>query len=121
MNGLWQSWSERSGRLVAGLGFLVLSSMMMGQLSAFPAAKTKTAGEIMAADSDNLLPFSKGETFDDLDSYLAHLEKLGTIDIPYYLLQPDGRFELMTPFFSNQTGQRMFTREELMLKYGFDK
>ncbi|KMW57775.1 hypothetical protein AIOL_002743 [Candidatus Rhodobacter oscarellae] len=64
------------------------------------------------------LPDARGKSFATLDDYLAHLAKLGPIDIPYYEPQPDGRYRLII---RQPAGQAplLFTRAELASKFGF--
>ena len=68
---------------------------------------------------DEPLPFAKGQTFRDLDSYLAHRKELGTRDVPFFERMRDGRYELITPFVRDPSVKRIFTREELLQKFGF--
>ena len=64
------------------------------------------------------LPFAQGESFDSLDAYLAHRERLGTIDIPWYRLLPDGTYEVIRRR-PPGTPPQIVTRAELLLRYGF--
>lgn len=64
------------------------------------------------------LPYARGETFQTLDAYLAHLQELGTMDIPYYERMTDGRYQLVIRRRPGQPAQ-IFTRAELAEKYGF--
>ena len=70
---------------------------------------------------DEPLPFAKGQVFNDLDSYLAHLKELGTRDIPFYEPMADGRYQLVTPFVRDPAIKRIFIRQELLDKYGFSR
>lgn len=101
---------------------LIAGSILAGAAvaHAFPAKQNLPSSETEVTQPDGTLPFSKGKTFSDLDTYLAHRKELGTIDIPYYERLADGRYELITPFVRNYEGQRIFTRQELLAKYGFD-
>jgi hypothetical protein len=67
------------------------------------------------------LPFSQGRSFATLDEYLDHLKSLGAIDISYYELMPDGKYHLKSAFPSKYPGPTVFTRQELLEKYGFDE
>ncbi len=70
---------------------------------------------------DEPLPFSWGQSFPDLDSYLDHLRQLGPRDIPYYERMADGRYQLMTGLNRDPSIKRIFTRAELLAKYGFTR
>lgn len=63
---------------------------------------------------------NKPAGFATLDAYLAHLEKGGHSDRPYYHRLPDGRYQLIAGRDSNRD-PKYFTREELLKKFGFDK
>lgn len=67
------------------------------------------------------LPFSEGRSFATLDEYLIHLKSLGAIDISYYELMDDGKYHLKSAFPSKYPGPTVFTRRELLEKYGFDE
>ncbi|MCB1417706.1 MAG: hypothetical protein KDJ74_01365 [Notoacmeibacter sp.] len=81
------------------------------------ALRAEAAGRTMKRDEP--LPFAKGQKFSNLDSYLAHLQELGTRDIPFYERMSDGRYKLVTPFVRDPNIKRVFTRHELLDKYGF--
>jgi hypothetical protein len=64
------------------------------------------------------LPFSQGQTFDTLDAYLAHLERLGTMGITWYQRRPDATYEMVrrrTP----GTPATILTRQYLLERFGF--
>ncbi|MCB1521379.1 MAG: hypothetical protein KDJ37_12500 [Hyphomicrobiaceae bacterium] len=67
------------------------------------------------------LPFSRGRTFETLDAYLAHLKELSKMDISHYeQIGPDTfrKKSMIRP----KPGQKVvFTRAELMAKFGFTK
>lgn len=67
------------------------------------------------------LPYAQGRTFATLDEYLAFLERLGTMDIPYYERLPDGRYRYITGRGTQHRPPEIYTRTELMEKYGFDR
>lgn len=71
-------------------------------------------------DPDRSLPHAKGRTFDTLDAYLAHLEELGKIDIAWYRPLPDGRYELIVRRRPGTVPQ-IYTRQELLDRFGFDR
>jgi len=64
------------------------------------------------------LPFSQGMTFDTLDAYLAHLERLGTMDITWYNRRPDGTYEVVRRR-SPSTPSIIVSRQELLDRFGF--
>ena len=64
------------------------------------------------------LPFAQGQSFETLDAYLAHLETLGTIGITWYRTLPDGRYEAVRRR-APGTPPTIFTRQELLDRYGF--
>lgn len=66
------------------------------------------------------LPHSGGRTFETLDEYLAFLKERGAADIPYYELQPDGRY-LFVRGRGTMNNPQYFTRAELMRKFGFSR
>jgi|LauGreSuBDMM15SN_2_FD.fasta_scaffold469547_1 hypothetical protein len=64
------------------------------------------------------LPFSQGQSFATLDAYLAHLERLGTIGITWYQRLPNDTYEMVR---RRAPGAKtiIFTRQELLERYGF--
>lgn len=74
------------------------------------------------------LPLAHGRTFATLDEYLAHLRRnAGTIDMPWYREIRPGVYELVSSDRrlrmeqEPEPEQRVFTREELMRRFGFDR
>ena len=67
------------------------------------------------------LPGSKGQTFATLDDYLAHLEKGGQIDRPFWEKLEDGRFRWNTGRAMRFHDPKYVTREDLLEMYGFDE
>jgi hypothetical protein len=65
------------------------------------------------------LPGTHGQTFAELDDYLAHLKERGASDHPYYELQPDGRY-LHVRGRNTMSDPHYFTREQLLEKFGFE-
>ena len=63
-------------------------------------------------------PFAQGQSFETLDAYLAHLERLGTIDIAWYRLLPDGTYEVIRRRPPGMPPQ-IVTRQELLARFGF--
>ncbi|WP_439139942.1 hypothetical protein [Roseicyclus sp.] len=64
------------------------------------------------------LPYAQGQVFDTLDAYLAHLQTLGTLGITWYRALPDGRYEAVRRR-APGTPPTIFTRQELLDRYGF--
>ena len=64
------------------------------------------------------LPFAQGQSCETLDAYLTHLETLGTIGITWYRALPDGRYEAVRRR-APGTPPTIFTRQELLDRYGF--
>jgi hypothetical protein len=64
------------------------------------------------------LPFSQGETFNNLDAYLAHLERLGPMGITWYELRSDGTYEMILRRMPG-TSATILTRQELLERFGF--
>ena len=80
-------------------------------------------GDVRAASNKPRqdLPFAGDRAFANLDAYLAFRKEQGAMDKPYYERLPDGRYELMTGRAQQGRQGRIFTREQLMMKYGFDR
>ena len=66
------------------------------------------------------LPHARGREFATLDDYLAYLERLGAMDIPYYQRRDDGRYVYIRGRIRPTTDD-VYTREELMRRYGFTR
>lgn len=64
------------------------------------------------------LPFSQGETFKNLDAYLAHLERLGALGITWYERRSDGTYEMIRRRMPG-TSAAILTRQELLERFGF--
>ncbi len=65
------------------------------------------------------LPYARGKTFKTLDEYLAHLEKNGTIDLPYWREISPGVYEWTVRM--PEAERKTATREELLALYGFER
>lgn len=65
------------------------------------------------------LPYARGRTFRTLDDYLAHLERQGAIDLPWWRQVSPGVYERVT----RMPGRRpeRATRAELMRRFGFSR
>jgi hypothetical protein len=63
------------------------------------------------------LPYARGRRFHSLDAYLAHLERQGAIDLPWWRQIRPGVYERVT----NMPGRapERATRAELMRRFGF--
>lgn len=77
-----------------------------------------------AAGSDNgdcvaELPFARGKTFCSLDEYLAHLEALGAVDLPWWREISPGVYEHVKRM--PEAEREIATREELMERFGFKR
>jgi len=66
------------------------------------------------------LPGAKGQSFQKLDEYLAHLEKGGHIDRPFWERMKDGRYRWNTGRGMQFQEPKYASREELLAKYGFE-
>jgi hypothetical protein len=66
------------------------------------------------------LPFARGKTFRTLDEYLAHLERQGAIDLPYWRQVEPGLYERVTTRVPAGPPERA-TRAELMRRFGFTR
>ena len=64
------------------------------------------------------LPWARGQRFRTLDDYLAHLERQGAIDLPWWRQVEPGIYELVGMRVPGQSPERA-TRAELMCRFGF--
>jgi len=64
------------------------------------------------------LPYARGQTFRSLDDYLAHLERQGAIDFPWWRQIGPGVYERVAGRRPARPPERA-TRAELMRRYGF--
>lgn len=79
---------------------------------------TDTTGEEASVERE--LPFAQGQRFATLDAYLAHLERRGAHDVPWYREVSASVYELVArrgPGAARET----VTRAELARRYGFDR
>jgi len=65
------------------------------------------------------LPFAGGMSFQTLDEYLAHLQRRGTYDVPWYREVSPGMYERVVGRGAPGASAQRFTREDLERKYGF--
>lgn len=63
------------------------------------------------------LPFARGKSFTTLDGYLAHLETLGAIDLPWWREIEPGVYEHVIAM--RGAKREVATREQLMQRFGF--
>ena len=62
------------------------------------------------------------QRFATLDDYLAYLEKTSALDNAWYREIRPGHYRLETPSLRGPyKGQRVFTREQLLAKFGFER
>lgn len=82
--------------------------------------RDSTTGQPCAADEGIArLPFARGNRFCALDDYLAHLERQGAIDLPWWRQVRPGVYEHVKrmPGATRETA----TRAELMKRFGFSR
>lgn len=65
------------------------------------------------------LPYARGKSFGTLDDYLAHLQRQGAIDLPWWREVEPGVYEWVTRM-PRRRPERA-TRAELMRRYGFSR
>ena len=66
------------------------------------------------------LPYARGRTFHSLDEYLAHLERQGAIDLPWWRQVAPGVYERVSTRRPRGKPERA-TRAELMERFGFTR
>ena len=70
----------------------------------------------------NTVHVAPNQRFDSLDAYLAHLEAMAPMDSSWYRPIKPGVYRLETGNLRGPyRGQRLFTRAELMRKFGFER
>ena len=117
----------RLGRaaLMLAAGLAASASAAAGALDRESAAKEKYV-EKNSPGGRRDLPFSHGRSFATLDGYLAHLrDHAGPIGQPWYREIRRGVYELVSsarPLVPEQEQEtRLFTREQLMERFGFSR
>ena len=65
------------------------------------------------------LPFGQGLSFATLDDYLAHLQRRGAYDVPWYREVGPGLYERVGGRRGPGQAAERYTRDELERKYGF--
>lgn len=107
------------------LGLLMLQACVGGDAEQNPASPP--AGAAVEGDErmDEMpvegLPYARGRSFSTLDEYLAWREQLGHRDLPWYMKRPDGLYERVAGRRPPGHQPELFTREELMEKFGFSR
>lgn len=77
--------------------------------------------DISSQDGVQGLPSSFGKSFATLDQYLEHLRNYaGPVDLPWYREIKPGVYELVTTI-RPAPPPELFTRAQLMQKYGFTR
>jgi len=66
------------------------------------------------------LPHARGRTFRCLDEYLAHLERQGAMDLPWWRQVAPGIYERVTRAMPGRAPERA-TRDDLMRRFGFTR
>ena len=99
---------------VFAVGLLSISSLSLSSGAAGVTTPPKPAEAC-----PQLLPLAKGQTFPDLDSYLAHRKKLGAMDLPYYREVAPDVFQLMLGRGHGGDAPQLFTREQLRAQFCF--
>jgi len=80
------------------------------------------SGVIMQqTDGVSGLPNSQDKIFYSLDEYLAHLVEMGKQDRPFYELISSDKYKLNVGRGGQFLQPQYFTRQELMIKFGFSK
>ena len=77
-------------------------------------------GESAASEGIANLPWARGQKFRSLDEYLAHLERQGAMDLPWWRRVEPGIYELVGIRVPGQPPERA-TRTELLRRYGFTR
>lgn len=88
-------------------------------LATASAEPQKETGAVQRSPDGSVanLPYARGKTFRTLDEYLAHLEALGAVDLPWWREIRPGVYERVTSMRPAQP--EVATREELMRRFGF--
>jgi hypothetical protein len=86
------------------------------------AAESVSGADLLADEGRPVsnLPYARGRTFRTLDEYLAHLERQGAIDLPYWRQVAPGLYERVTTRMPRGAPERA-TRAELMERFGFTR
>lgn len=119
--------------MVAAL-FMALLAMAHGPYRPLPADSAATRDAVAAKDIGMIeagkeqcgadqgvarLPFARGRTFCSLDAYLAHLERQGAIDLPWWRQVRPGVYEHVKRI--TGADREVATRAQLMKRFGFTR
>jgi hypothetical protein len=85
------------------------------------AAQAKETRAVPTSPAEGVanLPYARGKTFSTLDEYLAHLEALGAVDLPWWREIRPGVYERVTSM--PGAPREVATRAELMRRFGFSR
>lgn len=85
------------------------------------AARQKEPAQVQQPATEGVanLPYARGRTFTSLDEYLAHLEKQGAVDLPWWREIRPGVYERVTNM--PEAKREVATRAELMQRFGFKR
>jgi hypothetical protein len=84
---------------------------------AAPAQQTSTMQGTRGNDGVLGMPFARGPVFRCLDDYLAHLEALGALDLPWWREVSPGIYERVVRMTAAE--REIATRAELIQRFGF--
>lgn len=105
-----------AGLLAAGALALAGPAAAAGRMEAKIVDEKPGGGEATASE----LPFAQGRSFATLDDYLAHLQRRGATDVPWYRQVEPGLYELVSGR-GRRAAPRRYTREELLRRFGFSR
>tara|TARA_R110000868_G_scaffold80881_6_gene229343 strand:+ start:19223 stop:19516 length:294 start_codon:yes stop_codon:yes gene_type:complete len=97
---------------------MIAMAMMAGACAPTPEDTRPTMTDAVAD-----LPYAQGQSFTTLDAYLEHLRRLAPQDRPYFEEIAPGQYRRVSgrrvP--GSPPADRTYTREELMLEFGFSE
>lgn len=113
--------------LIKSINISVIATLMVTSLvttpaygQTHPAATSKQGSTRMEPSRDAELPYSRGQTFESLDAYLAYLRQYnGPIDLPWWREVSPGLYELQVSM--PGAARERVTRAELMVRFGFTR
>ncbi len=107
--------------ILLGAGAAALACSERQSESTAPVSRAAESGmEHRRAVGVAKLPYARGQTFDTLDEYLAHLERQGAIDLPWWRQVEPGVYERVAGRMPGRQPERA-TRAELMRRFGFTR
>jgi len=110
-------WRADGGWRIVGaaLAFaaLPLGGTAVAQEKEAPQVQTPPAGGVAN------LPFARGRSFHTLDEYLAHLEALGAVGLPWWREIRPGVYERVTNL--TEAPREVATHAELERRFGFKR